>query len=153
MYSGRPRQWREHWRLPRDFLLTDSNFQVTAQCGNTQLARGSTHGQTITLDHYLRVKLQHFQNRGHDVSLDSDVAVKEDGRTSCGSVATSFRGNGAAWSHPQVSCLPDTVNIVVLRPGVITGTGLRQECLYKIVGTYIKLPKESFKHANIVESD
>ena len=65
------------------------------------------------------------------------VAVKEDGRTSCGSVATSFRGNGSGRWHPHVSCLPDTVNIVVLRP-VITGTGLHQECFYKIAGLDIK---------------
>ena len=101
MYSGRPKQCREHSRLPRDFLLTDSNFQVTAQCGNTEpwpehrtqntehrtLARGTTmmarpspcaikpaSGQAPTL---LR-----------DVTPDPDVrwdqvAVKEDGRTSC----------------------------------------------------------------------
>ena len=40
--------------------------------------------------------------------------------------------------HPHVSCLPDTVNIVVLCP-VITGTGLHQECLYiKIVALGMK---------------
>ena len=42
-------------------------------------------------------------------------------------------------SHPHVSRLPDTVNIVVLHPGVITGTGLHQECLYKIEGTYVSV--------------
>ena len=36
-------------------------------------------------------------------------------------------------SHPHVSRLPDTVNIVVLHPGVITGMGMHQECFYKIV--------------------
>ena len=51
-------------------------------------------------------------------------------------------------SHPHVSRLPDTVNIVVLHPGVITGTGLHQECLYKIEGTYV-----SGRHIQIVIHD
>lgn len=141
MYSGRPRQWREHWRLPRDFLLTASNFQLTAQCGNTQLARGST----ITFGSNYNT----LRSWGCDISPDSDVAVKEDGTTSCGSAATSFRGKEPGWRHPptpppNVSCLLDTVNIAVLHP-VITGTGLHQECLNRIVvsGRYKNLQQKA----------
>ena len=86
---------------------------------------------------------------GHDISPDSDVAVKEDGTTSCGSAATSFRGKEPGWRHPptpppNVSCLLDTVNIAVLHP-VITGTGLHQECLNRIVvsGRYKNLQQKA----------
>ena len=53
MYSGRSKQSREHWRLPGDFLLTASNFQVTAQRGNTH-----GRGQMDCPDHYRGVKLE-----------------------------------------------------------------------------------------------